>query len=37
MLKGAGLTDILRPLGMLAAIGSIALGLAVKQYGKRAA
>ena len=37
MLKGAGLTDIIRPLGILAATGLIALTLAVRQYGKQAA
>jgi ABC-2 type transport system permease protein len=37
MLKGSGLTDILRPLGILAATGLVALTLAVRQYGKQAA
>jgi ABC-2 type transport system permease protein len=37
MLKGAGLTDIIRPLGILAATGLVALTLAVRQYGKQAA
>jgi ABC-2 type transport system permease protein len=37
MLKGAGLLDILRPLGILAATGLIALTLAVRQYGKQSA
>ena len=37
MLKGAGLTDILRPLGILAATGVLALTLAVRQYGKQVA
>jgi ABC-2 type transport system permease protein len=37
LLKGAGLTDILRPLGILAASGVIVLTLAVRQYSKRAA
>jgi ABC-2 type transport system permease protein len=36
MLKGSGFMDILRPLGMLAATGLIALTLAVRQYGKQA-
>jgi len=37
LLKGAGFTDILRPLGILAASGVIVLTLAVRQYSKRAA
>ena len=37
MLKGSGLMDIMRPLGMLAATGLVALTLAVRQYGKQAA
>lgn len=37
LLKGAGLTDILRPLGILVASGVIVLTLAVRQYSKRAA
>ena len=37
MLKGAGLSDIARPLALLAAFGAVVLSLAVKQYAKRAA
>ena len=37
MLKGAGLTDIMRPLGILAAYGVTVLSLAIHQYAKRAA
>ena len=37
LLKGAGFTDILRPLGILAVTGVIVLSLAVRQYGKRTA
>jgi ABC-2 type transport system permease protein len=37
MLKGAGLADIARPLGVLALMGVIVLSLAVRQYAKRAA
>jgi len=37
MLKGAGLSDIIRPLGVLALFGTVVLSLAVRQYGKRAA
>jgi ABC-2 type transport system permease protein len=37
MLKGAGLRDIARPLGILAVMGVAALSLAVRQYAKRAA
>lgn len=37
LLKGAGLSDILRPLGILALSGVLILTLAVRQYGKRAA
>ena len=37
MLKGAGLTDILRPLAILCVSGVLALSLAVRQYGKRTA
>ena len=37
MLKGAGFTDILRPLAILCVSGALALTLAVRQYGKRAA
>lgn len=37
LLKGATLTDILRPLGILALSGTIVLTLAVRQYSKRAA
>src|SRR5262249_26022691 len=36
MLKGAGLTDIARPLLVLAGFGAVVLSLAVKQYAKRA-
>jgi ABC-2 type transport system permease protein len=36
MLKGAGLTDILRPLGILAVTGVVALTLSVRQYAKQA-
>ncbi|HEX6573811.1 MAG TPA: ABC transporter permease [Gemmatimonadaceae bacterium] len=36
MLKGAGLSDILRPLGILVVTGVVALTLAVRQYGKQA-
>lgn len=37
LLKGAGLTDILRPLAALGAFGVVILTLAVRQYAKRAA
>ena len=37
LLKGAGLGDVLRELAMLAGIGTIVLGMAVRQYRKRAA
>jgi ABC-2 type transport system permease protein len=37
LLKGATLTDILRPLGILVVSGMIVLTLAVRQYDKRAA
>jgi ABC-2 type transport system permease protein len=37
LLKGATFTDILRPLGILAASGVIVLTLSVRQYSKRAA
>ena len=37
MLNGAGLSDIIRPLGVLALFGTVVLSLAVRQYGKRAA
>jgi len=37
MLKGAGLTDIARPLAILAVTGAIALTFAVKQYAKTSA
>jgi ABC-2 type transport system permease protein len=37
MLKGAGIRDIARPLGILAVMGVAALSLAVRQYAKRAA
>jgi len=37
LLKGAGLMDILRPLGILLASGVIVLTLEVRQYSKRAA
>ena len=36
MLKGAGLMDIMRPLGVLAVTGVIVLTLAVRQYAKQA-
>jgi ABC-2 type transport system permease protein len=36
LLKGAGFTDILRPLGILVLSGMIVLTLAVRQYSKRA-
>jgi ABC-2 type transport system permease protein len=36
LLKGAGFTDILRPLGILALFGSVVLTGAVRQYAKRA-
>jgi ABC-2 type transport system permease protein len=35
MLKGAGVRDILQPLGVMAAFGAVVLSLAVRQYGKR--
>jgi ABC-2 type transport system permease protein len=35
MLKGATLSDVLMPLSYLAAFGTLVLGLAVRQYGKR--
>jgi ABC-2 type transport system permease protein len=37
LLKGAGLTDILRPLGILIASGIVVLTLSIRQYSKRAA
>lgn len=37
LLKGAGLTDVWRPLGILAVSGVVALTLAVRQYGKTVA
>ncbi|HUQ19251.1 MAG TPA: ABC transporter permease [Gemmatimonadaceae bacterium] len=37
MLKGAGFTDIMRPLGILSAYGVAVLSLAIHQYAKRAA
>ncbi len=36
LLKGAGLADVWRPLGILAVSGVLALSLAVRQYGKTA-
>lgn len=36
MLKGAGLSDIMRPLGILMVTGVLALTLAIRQYGKQA-
>jgi ABC-2 type transport system permease protein len=36
MLKGAGLSDILRPLAILSVTGVLALTLAVRQYAKQA-
>jgi ABC-2 type transport system permease protein len=36
MLKGAGLSDVLRPLLVLAGFGGVVLSLAVRQYAKRA-
>jgi ABC-2 type transport system permease protein len=35
LLKGAGFTDVLKPLGALAAFGVVVLALAVRQYGRR--
>ena len=35
LLKGAGVGDVLRPLGALAAFGVVVLALAVRQYGRR--
>ena len=37
MLKGAGLTDVIREIGILAAFGAGVLALAVRQHGRRAA
>jgi ABC-2 type transport system permease protein len=37
LLKGAGLSDIARPLSILAGFGVVVLTLAVRQYAKRAA
>jgi ABC-2 type transport system permease protein len=37
MLKGAGVGDVLRPLGALAVFGVVVLTLAVRQYGRRVA
>lgn len=37
LLKGAGFTDVLRPLAILAVMGAMALTMAVRQYTKRAA
>jgi ABC-2 type transport system permease protein len=36
MLKGAGFTDIMKPLGILSAYGVAVLSLAIHQYAKRA-
>ena len=35
LLKGAGMRDVLRPLGALAVFGVVVLSLAVRQYGRR--
>ncbi|MEO8334416.1 MAG: ABC transporter permease [bacterium] len=35
LLKGAGVSDVMLPLGALAAFGIVVLALAVRQYGKR--
>jgi ABC-2 type transport system permease protein len=37
LLKGAGLADVYRTLGILAAFGAVFVGLALRQYAKRAA
>jgi ABC-2 type transport system permease protein len=35
LLKGAGLTDVIRPILMMTALGAIALTLALRQYGRQ--
>ena len=35
LLKGAGATDVVKPLAALAVFGVVVLTLAVRQYGKR--
>jgi ABC-type polysaccharide/polyol phosphate export permease len=37
LLKGAGFADVFRTLVILAGFGVLFVGLAVRQYGKRAA
>lgn len=37
LLKGAGLADVVRPILMMAALGAIALALALRQYGRQSA
>ncbi|MEO7457893.1 MAG: ABC transporter permease [Gemmatimonadaceae bacterium] len=37
LLKGAGVTDVLRPLAAISAFGAVVLTLAVRQYGRRIA
>ncbi len=37
LLKGAGFTDVIRPIAMLAVLGSVALTLALRQYGRQSA
>lgn len=37
MLKGAGLADVIRPIVMMAVLGSVALALALRQYGRQSA
>lgn len=37
MLKGAGVADVAKPIGILAAYGAVVLTLAVRQYGRQTA
>lgn len=37
LVKGAGLAEVARPLGILAVYGAVVLGLAIRQYDKRTA
>jgi ABC-2 type transport system permease protein len=37
LMKGAGLAEIARPLGILAVYGALVLGLSIRQYSKRTA
>ena len=37
LMKGAGLIEIARPLGILAVYGAVVLSLSIRQYSKRTA